>query len=173
MKIIAFGASSSKNSINKNVAIYAASLFEKAQVEVLDLNDFEMPLFSVDTEQQIGQHPLAQSFLDSIASADVLVVSLAEHNGNYAAAFKNILDWCTRITPKVFHGKPMLLMAASPGGRGGATVLEIATNAFARFGAEIKETFLLPNYYSNFDGLKMQLSDPELDTELKTKVQRF
>ena len=80
MKIIAFGASPSKNSINKKLATYAASLFENAEVEVLDLNDFEMPLFTVDIEPAIGKHPLAQTFLDKIATADILVISLAENN---------------------------------------------------------------------------------------------
>ena len=56
MKIIAFGASPSKNSINKKLATYAATLFENAEVEVLDLNDFQMPIFTVDIEPAIGQH---------------------------------------------------------------------------------------------------------------------
>lgn len=50
-KIIAFGGSSSKNSINKKLATYTAHLFQDATVEVLDLNDFEMPVFSVDKEE--------------------------------------------------------------------------------------------------------------------------
>ena len=108
MKIIAFGASPSKNSINKKLAAYAADLFENAEVEVLDLNDFQMPLFSVDVEKEIGKHSLAQEFLDKIASATILVVSLAENNGNYSAAFKNVFDWCTRIQKNVFQDKPML-----------------------------------------------------------------
>ncbi|MEO8255397.1 MAG: NAD(P)H-dependent oxidoreductase, partial [Flavobacterium sp.] len=52
MKITAFGGSNSKHSINKHFATYAASLFENADVEVLDLNDFAMPLFSVDLEKE-------------------------------------------------------------------------------------------------------------------------
>lgn len=47
-KIIAFGASSSKTSINKELATYAAHQFQNASVEVLDLNDYEMPIFSTD-----------------------------------------------------------------------------------------------------------------------------
>ena len=54
MKIIAFGGSPSKNSINKKLATYAANLFENAEVEVLDLNDFQMPIFTVDIEKEIG-----------------------------------------------------------------------------------------------------------------------
>ena len=60
---------------------------------------------------------LAKAFLAKIEEADFLVVSLAENNGNYSAAFKNVFDWCSRITVKVFQEKPMLLMATSPGGK--------------------------------------------------------
>ena len=170
MKIVAFGASPSKNSINKKLATYAASLFENAEVEVLDLNDFLMPIFSVDAEEGIGQHALAQSFLDKMGSADFLVVSLAENNGNFSVAFKNIFDWCTRIQKEVFQNKPMLLLATSPGGRGGITVLELAKGAFPRFGAEVKGSFSLPNFDANFDTEKGQISNLEMDAELKKMV---
>lgn len=173
MKIIAFGASPSKNSINKKLATYAASLFENAEVEVLDLNDFQMPIFSVDIELTIGQHPLAKAFLDKIAGADILVVSMAENNANYSAAFKNVFDWCSRIGAKVFQDKPMLLMATSPGARGGASVLEIAKNAFPRYGAVIKATFSLPSFNDNFDVDKGRISNPDLDKQLKDSIQNF
>lgn len=170
MKIIAFGGSPSKNSINKKLATYAASLFTNAEVEILDLNNFQMPLFTVDLEAEIGQHELAKAFLAKIESADFLVVSLAENNGNYSAAFKNIFDWCSRITPKVFQEKPMLLMATSPGARGGASVLEIAKTAFPRYGANIKATFLLPSFNANFDIEKLEISNSELDNQLKVII---
>ncbi|MFV8340833.1 NADPH-dependent FMN reductase [Flavobacterium sp. XS2P39] len=173
MKIIAFGASPSKNSINKKLATYAAHLFENADVEVLDLNDFQMPIFSVDLEKEIGQHELAKAFLAKIATADILVVSLAENNSNYSAAFKNVFDWCSRITAKIFQDKPMLLMATSPGGRGGASVLEIANNAFPRFGAVIKATFSLPSFDANFDVVNGKISNPELDKQLRDIVKAF
>mgnify|MGYP003451876176 FL=1 len=173
MKIIAFAGSNSQNSINKKLAIYAASLFENADVEVLDLNDFQMPLFSVDIEVEIGQHPLAKAFLDKIATADILVVSLAENNGNYSVAFKNVFDWCTRISAKVFQDKPMLLMATSPGARGGTSVLEIAKNAFPRFGTEIKGVFSLPSFNDNFDEEKGKISNLELDNQLNKIVKGF
>lgn len=167
MKIIAFAGSPSKNSINKKLATYAAGLFEKGEVEVLDLNDYEMPLFSVDVEDEVGQHSLAKAFLDKIASADLLVVSLAENNGNYSVAFKNIVDWCSRINPKIFQDKPMLLMATSPGARGGEAVLEIAKNNFPRFATDIKAVFSLPSFNDNFDVEKNVISNPELDKNLK------
>jgi chromate reductase len=173
MKIIAFAGSPSKKSINKKLATYAAGLFENAQVEILDLNDYEMPLFSVDVEEVIGQHPLAKAFLEKIATADLLVVSLAENNGNYSAAFKNLVDWCSRINGKIFQEKSMLLMATSPGARGGASVLEIAKNNFPRFATEIKAVFSLPSFNDNFDVELNIISNPELDSQLKSIIKNL
>jgi chromate reductase len=173
MKIIAFGASPSKNSINKKLATYAANLFENAEVEVLDLNNFQMPIFTVDLEKEIGQHELAKVFLSKIATADILVVSMAENNGNYSAAFKNVFDWCTRINSKVFQDKPMLLMATSTGAKGGASVLGIAKNAFPFYGGNIKATFSLPSFDANFDVENGKISNTELDNQLKDLIKNF
>jgi chromate reductase len=173
MKIIAFAGSNSKKSINKKLATYASGLFGNAEVEVLDLNDFAMPLFSVDLESEVGQLPEAQNFLAKISEADILVVSMAENNGNYSAAFKNVFDWASRINVKVFQEKPMLLMATSPGGRGGGSVLEIAKTLFPRYGGNIKASFSLPSFNQNFDVEGGMISDENLDSQLKEIVQNF
>ena len=54
MKIMAFGASYSKQSINKQFAEFAASQFNDATIEVLDLNQYQLPLFTVDIESELG-----------------------------------------------------------------------------------------------------------------------
>lgn len=167
MKIIAFAGSNSTKSINKHLATYAASLFENAAVEVLDLNDFAMPVFSVDLEKEIGQHEIAKAFLNKLKGADILVVSMAENNGNYSVAFKNVFDWSSRIEKDVFQHKSMLLLATSPGGRGGLSVLGIAQNLFPRYGAEIKGSFSLPLFNENFDLQENKITNTELDKELK------
>ncbi|SHL89039.1 NADPH-dependent FMN reductase [Flavobacterium saccharophilum] len=170
MKIVAFGGSNSTQSINKHLATYAASLFENADIEVLDLNDFAMPLFSVDLEKEVGQHDFAKAFLAKLGSADILVVSLAENNNNYSVAFKNLFDWCSRIAKEVFQQKPMLLLATSPGSRGGASVLEIGRNALPRYGADIKATFSLPAFNANFDLDQNKITNAELDKELRNLI---
>lgn len=169
-KILAFGASSSVNSINKQLAAYAANLFTNATVEILDLNDYEMPLFSVDKEIKTGIPPLAQNFFAKLGSADVIVISFAEHNGAYSAAFKNIFDWISRINSKTFQEKPTLLLSTSPGPRGGATVLEIAKNRFPFQGADVKGTFCLPSFDSNFDAEK-GITNQELNEKLLEIIQ--
>lgn len=148
--ILAFGASSSKNSINKQLATYASGLFQNANVEILDLNDYEMPVFSVDKEAQ-GIPELAHAFYAKLGAADFIIISMAEHNGAYTSAFKNLLDWSSRINAKTFQEKPMLLLATSPGARGGGSVLEIATKRFPFQGAIVKGSFSLPSFYENFD----------------------
>ena len=47
-KILALGASNSKNSINKTLAIYAAKQIENTEILVIDLNDFDIPLYGID-----------------------------------------------------------------------------------------------------------------------------
>ncbi len=153
-KIIAFGASSSKASINKQLATYTANQFKNATVEVLDLNDFEMPIYSVDKEKDNGIPQLAQDFYAKLGTADVIVISFAEHNGAYSAAFKNIFDWTSRINGKTFQEKPVLLLSTSPGPRGGSSVLEIAKNRFPFQGAVVKGSFSLPSFNDNFDAEK-------------------
>lgn len=150
-KIIAFGASSSKHSINKQLANYAAHQFENVVVELLDLNEYEMPIFSVDKQKENGIPQLAHDFFAKLGSADLILISFAEHNGAYSSAFKNILDWTSRIDSKTFQGKPMFLLATSPGPRGGSTVLEIAKNRFPFQGGNVKGSFSLPNFNENFD----------------------
>ncbi|WP_430400071.1 NADPH-dependent FMN reductase [Flavobacterium sp.] len=153
-KIIAFGGSSSRNSINKQLATYAAHQFKNVEIEILDLNDYEMPIFSVDKEKENGIHTLATDFYTKIGSADLLIISLAEHNGAYSSAFKNILDWSSRINAKTFQEKEMLLLATSPGARGGSSVLDIATKRFPFQGGIIKGSFSLPSFNANFDSEK-------------------
>ncbi len=173
MKVIAFAASNNSQSINKQLATYAASLIENADVEVLDLNDYELPLFSVDIEKELGQPALAKAFLDKLGSADALVISLAEHNGNYSAAWKNLFDWCTRIELKVFQKKPTILLSTSPGERGGATVMDIALNAFPRFAAEIKGSMSLPSFYENFDTDTGRIIHADYDKKLHETMKQL
>lgn len=151
MKILAFGASNSAQSINQKLARYAATLVTDAEVEMLDLNDYEMPIFSIEREAALGQHELAIQFRQKIADADALVISFAEHNGSYSVAFKNVFDWASRIDRDIYGGKPAVFLSTSPGSRGGAGVLATAVNAAPHFGAEIVASLSVPSFQSSFD----------------------
>ncbi|MBV8251422.1 MAG: NAD(P)H-dependent oxidoreductase [Chitinophaga sp.] len=176
MKIVAFGASYSKNSINKKLAIYAASFFKKSEIEILDLNDYLLPLFTVDVEKEIGVPQAVKNFIAKLDEADLLIISLAEHNGSYTAAFKNLFDWTSRFKMKMFEGKKMLLLSTSPGPRGGLSALEAAMSRFPRHGAEIIGYFSLPKFDENFsaeEGISNTAIKQEFDYFISTALQNM
>jgi NAD(P)H-dependent FMN reductase len=177
MNLTVFAASSSRSSINKKLAIHAASLLAKTSpeivIEVLDLNDYELPLFSEDKEKELGQPDLAKQFLTKLGRSDALIISFAEHNGSYSAAYKNLFDWCSRLKPKVYQNKPMVLLATSPGPGGASSVLSAAVNSMGFFDGEVKGSFSLPSFYNNFDMENSRLSDRKLTAKLKQVVENL
>lgn len=155
--ILAFGASTSKQSINKQFATFAGEAMIDAALTVIDLNDFIVPMYSADEESANGIPAAAKSFVEVIEQADGIIISLAEHNGSYTAAFKNLFDWGTRHKHKVWSDKPMLLLSTSPGARGGASVLAAAENTFPHLGGNVVASFSLPSFGDSFsteDGFK-------------------
>ena len=171
-QIVAFGASSSKKSINKDLATYATTLIEDANVLILDLNDFEMPIYSIDYENDHGIPEKAYKFKEKLKNADGIIISFAEHNSVYTAAFKNIFDWISRIEKIVWYNKPMFLLSTSDGDRGAKTVLQIAHNRMS-FGNPHKiPTFSLPNFNKNFDKYK-GITDNHLNDEFQMALKVF
>lgn len=170
-KIIAFAGSNSKNSINKKLVTLATKQIQNIDIEVLDLNDFDLPIYGIDEENENGYPDNAKRFNELINTSDGIVLSLAEHNGAYTVAFKNIFDWMSRIDKSVWKNKPMLLMSTSPGGRGGATVMEIALGAFPRMGGNIIANFSLPSFNSNFSEAK--ILDEQLNADFFKCIDKF
>ncbi len=171
MKILAFAASSSRSSINKALVTHAAQrlvgeFLPDATIELLDLNDYEPPLYSIDRERADGIPEPARQFLAKISEADALLISHAEHNGSYTAAYKSLFDWMSRIEQKVFAGKPMVLLATSPGGRGGQRVLQTAVELAPRFGGEVVASLSVPRFHDAFDREAGALTDPDLAAQL-------
>ncbi|MFC4992011.1 NADPH-dependent FMN reductase [Rubritalea tangerina] len=168
MKILSFGASTSSTSINRQLANHAASLFSGAEITELDLRSYSLPIYSSDEEETNGIPDDAKRFLEAIRNHDLIVVSLAEHNGSYSAAFKNLYDWTSRAEQKLWSDKTMLLLSTSPGPRGAATVMESAKATFPRMGAQLAATFSLPSFYDNFSN--GEITNPTLAQELKTAI---
>ena len=146
-------------------------MVNNVDVNVLDLNNFELPLYGIDYEIEHGIPGNAHKFLDLIKSSNGIVLSLAEHNGSYSVAFKNIFDWMSRIESNLWNDKPMLLMTTAPGGRGGMTVMNIAKEKFPFMGGNIVSNFSLPFFAKNFS--EGEIIDEEFDNQLKEAVSEF
>ncbi|SFT76885.1 NAD(P)H-dependent FMN reductase [Lishizhenia tianjinensis] len=167
MKILAFAGSNSKNSINKALVTHVSTYFKGCDIRYLDINEFKLPIYGIDEEKAHGIPNAAYDFINTLKRCDLILLSLAEHNGAYTAAFKNLLDWCSRIPNEtVFQNKPMFLMATSPGGRGAKSVLEIGANRFPRNGARVLAALSLPKFKENFE-LGRGIIDSDLREEFE------
>lgn len=170
-RILAFGASTSSVSINKQFAHYAAQQLKDVELILADLNDFAAPLYSIDLELSDGIPDSVKRFKECVGYMDGLVISLAEHNGNYTAAFKNLMDWMSRMEGKTWSEKKVFLLSTSPGGRGGKSVHDLALASMPRLGATITASFSLPSFGDNFstEGIK----DSELAKTFREQLEIF
>ena len=159
-KILVFGASNSKESINRSLALHTTSYLNDFEILSLDLNEYEMPLFSIDRENQSGIPDAAKRFKEHIKMVDGIIISFAEHNGTYSAAFKNLFDWASRVENDMWLGRPMFLLATSPGKMGGRFVLEAAKTRFPRMGGNVVASFSLPSFGQNFSKDEGILDEP-------------
>lgn len=172
MSIITYLAgSSSSKSINREFAKYTANNLGLGETQGIDLNHYEAPIFSVDQEKE-GVPPVIKAFIKVIEESDVIVLSLAEHNGNFTVAFKNIMDWASRVDRSFWSDKPIFLLSTSPGSRGGRTVLNLGKKIISRMGGRIVAEFSLPQFNENFSPLNGVL-DKELRELYKKEVERF
>jgi len=168
MNILAFAATNSRQSINSQLVNYAANVLEERSnieinLSVIDLNDYEMPIYSTDRENESGIPAQAQRFFHQIQEADIVLISFAEHNGSFTAAYKNIYDWASRIDMKVYQDKAMVLLATSPGPGGASSVLKSAVESFPYFGADVLGSYSLGMFYDKFDMENAQLQQDELE----------
>ncbi len=176
MNILALGASSSSTSINQQLAQLAATRLAaqtNGTVNAVKVGDFPLPLFSEDTEKELGKPQSAQAFFEAIGQADAIVISFAEHNGSYTAAYKNLFDWTSRIDMKVFQGKPLLMLATSPGPGGAQNVLNTAVTSAPYFAGEVKASLSIASFYEHFDLEKGEFRSNEQLDKLDCAIGRF
>ena len=163
-KIIAFAGSNSSRSINFKLVKHTVKSLEGHDIELLNLAEHPFPMYSEDLEREQGFPEALVAFCDKIQTADAVVLSVSEHNGNPTAYFKNVLDWFSRINRNFLEETTVLLMSTSPGKRGGIGAIGVVEGMLPRFGGKIAATFSLPSFHSNFaeeDGI----SDAELSED--------
>lgn len=90
-----------------------------------------------------------------------MLVSFAEHNGFVTAAWKNLFDWMSRIELKLWQGKPLVMLAASPGPRAGAGVLASQQKIAPHFGADLRGMLGIGRWPEALDAKDARLVHPE------------
>ena len=172
-KIIAFSGSNSSTSINQKFVSFASLQIKNHEVTVIQLTDYELPMFSEDIEKGEGFPINLEKLNQLISEADGVVISVNEYNSGVSGFFKNTTDWLSRINRDFLKDKKVLLLSTSPGGRGGMSALEFTTNTLPRFGAEITDSFSFPKFYENFSSEENRILDDYLALAFNDVLKNF
>lgn len=169
IKILAIAGSLREKSLNRKILKVAAEGAAEAGAEVvlIDLNDFPMPLYNEDWFEKYGFDERAREFQRIVREADGFLVASPEYNGSITAALKNAIDWASRPSgefprSEIFQKKFAAIMTAAPGSFGGVRTLSHLRAILTSVG-----TFVLPAEIAvTFASQKF---DGDLVTDEKTK----
>ncbi|MCW8093127.1 NADPH-dependent FMN reductase [Alteromonas sp. ASW11-130] len=147
VKLVAFAGSTRDKSFNQSIIEVAVEGAKEAGAEVnlISLADYPMPIFNQDDETNNGIPEKAQQFKELLIAADGFLIASPEYNSSYPALLKNAIDWASRQSgdEKVlaaYKGKVAGIMAASEGALGGMRVLVTLRMLLENIG-----TLVLPN----------------------------
>ena len=125
-KILAFAGSTRTDSFNKKLVKIAAAGARETGVDVtvIDLRDFQMPLYDEDMEKSDGLPSNVSKLKDMMLVHHGFLISSPEYNSSISGVLKNTIDWASRQSEgesslACFKGKVAGLMSASPGRLGG------------------------------------------------------
>jgi len=128
-QLLVFAGSTRQQSFNRKLAQATAAIAREAgaQVTLLELSEFDIPMYNADLEAQgtpADVLRLKQVLLDHPA----WVICSPEYNGSYTALLKNTIDWASSTVKgnpdwqdgtQSFRGKVVGMLSASPGALGG------------------------------------------------------
>ncbi len=181
MKFLVFGASLRKDSLNRRLARVAGKRLMESEtaagravaIDQAEFREFPMPVFDEDLETSAGSPAGADALIARIAAADAIILSSPEYNGSIPGPLKNAIDWVSRAEPVPLVGKPLLILAASPGVLGGTRGLWHTRVPFEVIGACVyPEMFSLPRAHEALVNDET-LADPKLQARLDKLLTNF
>lgn len=161
MKIGLLAGSIREGSYNRHMCAIAAEEVTRAGhlASVIDLSRYPLPIFAEHLEQTAFPDE-ARALKAELITVDALILSAPEYNGSITPLLKNAIDWSSRSTDgepplalTAWRGKPVALMAASPGPGGGMRVLMHLRDILAVMQAlVIPQQVTVANAHQAFDG---------------------
>jgi NAD(P)H-dependent FMN reductase len=119
-KLIGISGSVRKRSFNSSLLRAAVDMMPQG-TEMIVRSIRDIPLYDGDLEESQGIPATVQVLKDAIADADGLLLVTPEYNNSIPGVFKNAIDWLSRPPAdihRVFGGKPVAIIGATPGGFG-------------------------------------------------------
>lgn len=176
MKYLLFAGSLRTESLNKKLVTVASKLMAAktgTEVNVVNIRDFNIPVYDGDIEEKNGIPDGVKAFAELIAKANALIISAPEYNGSIAGPLKNAIDWVSRVRPVPFEGKPILLLGATPGGFGAIRGLAATKVPLEALGSVIyPQTFGVPKAHEFFSK-EGELTDAGTKTRLSGILDKF
>lgn len=120
IRLVGISGSLRRASYNSALLRAAAALMPE-DAELVTGTICGIPLYDGDLEAAEGIPKPVADLKDAIVAADGLLLATPEYNNSIPGVFKNAVDWLSRPPAdigRVFGGKPVALMGASPGGFG-------------------------------------------------------
>jgi chromate reductase, NAD(P)H dehydrogenase (quinone) len=175
-RLIGLSGSLRRASFNSALLRAAAELMpEGAELAIGSIRD--IPLYDGDVEAEDGIPGPVTVLKEAIAAADGLLLVTPEYNNSIPGVFKNAVDWLSRPPAdikRVFGGKPVALMGASPGGFGTILSQNAWLPVLRTLGAEFWSggRLLVSRAPSVFDE-QGALTDPKIREQLQGFMQGF
>jgi chromate reductase len=138
-RILAFAGSARRESLNKKLLAIVVAETRAAGGEVthLEINDFPLPLYHGDLEDEQGMPENAKKLVELVKGHDALLVASPEYNSMFTPLLKNTIDWCSRADDNPFLGKVAAVVSASPGPFGGVRSALLARQLLMKLGCTI------------------------------------
>ena len=168
-RILAFAGSARRDSLNRKFLSVAVAATREAggDITLIDLNDYVLPLYHGDLEDESGLPENAKKLIALIASHDALLIASPEYNSMITPLLKNTIDWCTRADDDPFPGKVAAVISASPGGFGAVRSLVMAQQLLLKLGCHVVPgQCALPNAGKAFDATG-KLTDARAEKSLR------
>jgi Predicted flavoprotein len=174
-KILALAGSLREHSFNKRVLKTAVRGAEKAGAEVtlIDLKDYPMPICNPDLIESQGFPPNAEKLQRLLLEHNGLMIASPEYNASIPAPLKNMIDWTSRANGDLklgdcYRGKVAAIMTASPGNFGGIRCLRHLRDVLTLLLVHtLPVEIAVPRVGSMFDGTSDEMKDETMRETLE------
>lgn len=169
MKIAIISSSVRQGRNSHRVALYFQNYIKEnniAEVSILDLNEYQFPLFEERLRLMQNPSEKALQFAKQIKNADAVIIVTPEYNGGYPASLKNVID----LLYAEWKRKPIAISTVSDGIFGGSQVITSLVFSLWKIGAwVVPAMFPVPSVEKTFDESGVTADKERVDK----RAQRF